>query len=89
MRVYKIVRSYSIWNCHLKTLKIIKYLPISDLNYKTTLELLIERYSNRRGLNNALIKKLIGMTCISTAAQSIWEILDAINECLFAFIMCT
>lgn len=60
----------------------IRCLSVLDSNYKTALAILRKSDSNKRELINALIKKLIAMSCILDAAQSILDIVDAINECV-------
>lgn len=65
--------------CKNRALTIIHIIPIYFSKYKTALQLLKERYSKRRELINALIKKLIGMPCMSDTVNSILESVDVIN----------
>ena len=68
--------------CKGDALKIIQSIPISDSNYEIALDLLKERYSNKRELINALIRKLMNMPSMSDSANSILQSIDIINECI-------
>ncbi|XP_067129093.1 uncharacterized protein [Centruroides vittatus] len=69
-------------SCRGYALKIIQSLPILDSNYETAMELLRERFSNKRELVNALIKKSITIPSITDSSQSILQAVDITNECV-------
>lgn len=70
--------------CKADVLKIINSIPISDANYEIAWELLVERYSNKRDLINALIKKLISQTPTIKTASSLLKLVDITNECIWS-----
>ncbi|XP_035211465.1 uncharacterized protein LOC118185689 [Stegodyphus dumicola] len=71
-------------SCKKKALSIIESIPISDANYDIALQLLQERYSNKRELTNALIRKMFNLPNVSDSAQAILHCVDVVNECVYA-----
>lgn len=69
-------------SCKADALDIIHSISISDVNYDIAWNLLVERYSNKRDLINAVIKKLLYLPQTVDSATSLLRYVDSINECL-------
>lgn len=57
-------------------------IPISDKNYDIAKNLLVERYSNKKDLINAIIKKLLFLPQTCDTAPSLEKFVDVIRECI-------
>lgn len=68
--------------CKADALNIISSIQISDANYDIAWNLLVERYSNKKDLIDAIIKKLLSLSPTHETAPSLLKFVDNINECI-------
>ncbi|GBN30439.1 hypothetical protein AVEN_268590-1, partial [Araneus ventricosus] len=69
-------------SCRDEALRVIQSIPISDANFVIAWKLLEDRYSNKRELLNAIIKKLLSQPNISESSSAILNLIDITNECI-------
>ncbi|GBM18024.1 hypothetical protein AVEN_238412-1 [Araneus ventricosus] len=69
-------------SCRDESLGVIQPISISDANFDIAWKLLEDRYSNKRELLNAIIKKLLSQPNISESSSAILNLIDITNECI-------
>ncbi|GBN10954.1 hypothetical protein AVEN_25287-1 [Araneus ventricosus] len=65
-----------------EALRVIQSISISDANFDIAWKLLEDRYSNKRELLNAIIKKLLSQPNISESSSAILNLIHITNECI-------
>lgn len=65
--------------------QLVRYIPVSDVNYEQCWKLLNERYSNKKYLSHCILKRLLSQkNANSESASFLKELMDTSSDCLNA-----